>query len=230
MRTKPLRWSWMFLIAGLVSQPLSGCAGASHQATSRKSAPGLAGDTGLRNSGGSNPNAPFAVMDHSPRLMPRPELSADSGAAPCTPAGLAVLEVAANVNGAYRVVRLAFVNRGDVPCTLAGYPAVSLLSANGAPIGSLAIEKATAQDFTAEMNPGSAQSASTELSPTVVLPVNGKAFFQLGWVTGDGCPAVSRIVVAAPRTTRSFTLNHPLAICDGRIRITAVSQDENGKQ
>jgi hypothetical protein len=213
-----------FLALGL----LQGCASSSSRATSRSSAPALSGDNGLRSAGGTNPNAPFAVVEHSPRLVPRPTQETSSDILSCPASGLGITEVAANVNGRYRIVRLAFVNRQDMPCKLAGYPSVSLVSGDGAPVGSLAIERTTAQSLTAVMNPGRAETAMTEPSPSVILPAGGKAYFQLGWVTGDDCPSVSHIVIAAPGTTHSFTLNHPLAICDGRIRITAVSQDEGG--
>lgn len=143
---------------------------------------------------------------------------------PCDPENLSVEEIAGDVHGNLRSIKLAFMNRGAVACTLGGYPAVSLMDRGGANIGSIVTEKITPEKVIAELS----QSGRTPLgdTPEVTLMPEEVAAFQVVWTTGSACSSVSRIVVSAPGSTRAFDIAQPMSICAGRIQVTELRLDE----
>ncbi|TCK74121.1 uncharacterized protein DUF4232 [Acidipila rosea] len=203
----------------------TGCAHVNRNAAGSPGAPALADDAPLHTRGGTNPNAPYEVAVQKPQLVKRPAIIDINAAAPCNAANLNVFETGAKVNGAYRAVRLAFVNTGAQPCKLGGYPAISLIDQQGGPVGSISIEKVTADTLTAQLGPAQ-QATFTQPSPEVLLAPRGNAWFEVGYTSSTDCPAISGIAVSAPGTLHLFTINHPLTICAGKIQVTALRGDE----
>ncbi|GEM_PF-2784303 len=177
-----------------------------------------------------NPNAPYLVAagNKPPQLMRRSDADTASNttsAEPCDGKNLSVTEIAAAVNGDYHAVKLAFYNQGLTACKLGGFPTVSLLDKNGNPVSSVSVQKVTESTVRAKLDEGSVQQASAAPQAHLVIAPRAEAWFQMGWTTGDGCPTISRISVSAPGSTETFTINHPLAVCDGRVEITSLHPD-----
>jgi hypothetical protein len=212
-------------ITGIITLLATGCSGVRAPHSANANAPGLNEDAPLSSRGGANPNAPFALVDRSARLEKRPAVLDIGNAEPCQASQLSLFESGAQMDGDHRLVRLSLVNRGNAACKLAGYPAVSLLRQDGTLIGSIAIEKVTAVSIEASVKSGAAgvQGTSFEApSPLVMIAPAGEATFEVGWKHGENCDQVGAISVAAPGTLESFTVHHPLRVCEGRIMVTAV--------
>jgi hypothetical protein len=174
-----------------------------------------------------NPNAPYITPGGTPRLVPRATATDVQNAQPCDPDVLSVEEVSANMNGNYRSVKLAFMNRGGVPCLLGGYPTVSLRNSEGTFIGSVAIEKVSPEKVDAELSQTPPASGSdAQPMPHVTLMPHQVAAFQVAWSTGAGCPIASHILLSAPGSRRLFSIPQPMAVCAGRIQVTELRLDE----
>jgi hypothetical protein len=214
-------------VAALVLSLSCNEARAPHSANAN--APALNEDAPLSSRGGTNPNAPFAVLDHTVHLQKRPQILDVSAAEPCRSTQLSLFESGAQMDGNHRIVRLNLVNRGNTACRLAGYPAISLLRQDGTLIGSIGIEKVTGTTIEARLKgqgnaPANAEDTSASApSAIVMLAPAGEATFEVGWTNGENCDQVGSIAVAAPGTIESFTVHHSLRVCEGRILVTAVS-------
>ncbi len=147
--------------------------------------------------------------------------------APCAAGDLSLFESGAHVDGERRSIRLNLVNHAQEPCRLSGYPAISLLRKDGSLIGSIAVEKITATTLDAAFHPrGDAtvtQVSASQPPAYVLLAPSGEAAFEIGWTSRPDCDQVGAIAVAAPGTLQSFTVNHTLSICEGRILVTAIN-------
>jgi hypothetical protein len=229
--TPPLsRFATLALAGSLLAVwPLvEGCSRSTHGSTFRGGAPALLKeDAPIHPRGGTNPNAPYTVAAAQPQLVKRTEAANAMAAGPCDGSNLTVTEIAAAVNGNYRAVKLAFNNVGETPCRLGGYPSISLLDQNGAPVASVVVDRVTMSTLSARLTQEPVQATATQPDAQVTLAPKGEAWFQLGWATGDGCPVVSRISVsipdsAGPGSTGTFTVNHPLTVCEGRVQITTL--------
>lgn len=199
-----------------------GCAGSHTGRLKTVAAAGVAPDDAAMH---PNPNAPYLVASGGPKLIPRSAAMDTSHAGPCDPDVLSVEEIAGDSNGSLRSVKLAFMNRGATPCKLGGYPGIALLDPQGASIGKISIERVTAEKIVAELShnvPG----GTGDPTPEVMLLPHEVAAFEVAWTTGPNCSDVSRIVVTAPGTERTFGINQPLTVCAGHIQITALRLDE----
>jgi hypothetical protein len=172
----------------------------------------------------ANPNAPYSVLEQPKLLVRSAALTSDlAHAEPCTTSQLSISEVAANLDGNRRSATLGFVNHSEQPCKVGGYPEIKLLDAVNQPVASVAIEKVSATSLIASAGTAATPAAST--APTtaeVLIAPKSEADFQIAWTTGDGCPEIAKILVAAPGTSRSFLLNRRIAVCSGPIQITAL--------
>lgn len=200
----------------------AGCAGSRSAHGAAVAARGTAPDDVARR---PDPNAPYVVPAGSPHLVPRATALEARNAGPCDPGVLSVEEISGDSSGIFRSVKLAFMNRGATPCRLGGYPVVTLLDAQGQNIGSIATEKITSAEVVAEL---SQQPPSATAAPAAVVTLmpHEVAAFQVIWTTGQDCSTVSRILVSAPGTERTFVINQPMRICAGRIQVTALRLDE----
>lgn len=209
--------------AGVLLAVCAGCAGNHAAKSARLSSRGMApDDAALR----PNPNAPYVMPGGAPRLVQRATETDTRNAGPCDPEVLSVEEIAGDTNGIFRSVKLAFLNRGPVPCRLGGYPGISLLSSKGENIGSITIEKVGMAEVTAELAKTPVPAPANEPAPELTLLPHGVAAFQVVWSTGTECSTVGRIVVTAPATQRSFSIAQPMKICAGRIQVTELRLDE----
>lgn len=212
------------LTGAALSVILAGCANGPHaRPSANSSAP--APDEPAYARAGANPNAPYSVLESQPKLLTRSAaLTADlAQAEPCLPVQLAVFEVAANVDGNRRSVTLGFVNRGAAPCKIGGYPEIQLLDAHHQIMANVVIERVSATTLTAGVAPpAQPATAATPAAAEVFLAPHSEADFQIAWTTGDGCPEISQISVAAPGSHHLFILNRRIALCEGPIQITAL--------
>jgi len=221
----PHRWA-LAVSCVLAALVCAGCAGARPGSRMTVAARAGAPDDAAMH---VNPNAPYITQGGTPKLIPRATETDAQNAQPCDPDSLSVEEVSANVNGSYRSVKLAFMNRGGFPCLLGGYPMVSLSLRNqeGEPIGSVAIEKVTPEKIDAELSQGPTGSTpAAQPSPHVTLMPHQVAAFQVAWSTGSNCPVASHILLSAPGTEKLFAIPQPMVVCAGRIQVTALRLDE----
>jgi hypothetical protein len=172
-----------------------------------------------------NPNAPFITPGGMPRLVPRPTESDVKDARACDTDVLSVDEIAGTANGNYRSVKLAFMNRGPIPCTLGGYPSVSLFDAEGQSIGNIEMEKVTAEKVTAEFSEAPTPASAAPTAQVTLMP-HAVAAFEVVWSAGTNCSKVVRILVRAPGTEKTFAIARPMSICTGRIQVTQLRLDE----
>ena len=195
-----------------------GCA-ASHPAiASNALAPGSAPQQ-------ANPNAPYMVPAARPQPNASPTAAEAANALPCAPRALSVEEISGNANGIFRSVKLAFRNRGSLPCRLSGYPTVALLGTQGETLGSIAMEKISSAEVRAELAESHAVVAAGPVPPVTLMP-HSVAAFQVVWTTGAGCPGVSRLLVSAPGTERTFAVIQPMQVCSGRVQVTELEPDQ----
>ncbi|HEX4036661.1 MAG TPA: DUF4232 domain-containing protein [Acidobacteriaceae bacterium] len=208
--------------ATLVLAVCAGCAGNGSAGKAHLAAAGIAPDDAALH---PNRNAPYMTEVATPRLIPRATAEDAEHAGPCDPEVLSVEEIAGDSNGIFRSVKLAFMNRGAMPCRLGGYPGVALVDAEGGVIGSVSLEKIGQSEVVAELGRKQPAEAGAP-APSVTLMPHAVAAFQIVWTTGAACSSVSRIIVTAPGTERAFSVPQPMRICTGRIQVTAVRLDE----
>ena len=217
------RWLYPALAVSCVLVVCAGCASTRGGRVRLAAQSGAPDDVGRH----PNPNAPYMVAGNAtPRLMVRATAADAEKAGPCDPEELSVEEIAGDANGIFRSVKLAFMNRGAMPCKLGGYPSVALVDAQGAAIGSIAMEKVTATEVQAQLTSSVRPASSDGPAPSVTLMPHGVAAFRVAWTTGPECSQVSRILVTAPGTARAFSIHQPLRICTGRIQVTELRPDE----
>jgi Protein of unknown function (DUF4232) len=206
---------------------LQSCAHSTRASTLKNGAPIMLHEDGPHARGGTNPNAPYLVAASRPQLVKRSEDTQTTAAGPCDSKDLAVTEIAAAVNGNYRAVKLAFANEGLVPCRIGGYPSITLLDKTGTPVTNLVVDRVTTSTLQARLSDGPVQTAAAKPDAQITIAPKGEAWFQVGWSTGPECPVVSRISVNAPGSSESFSVNHPLTICEGRVQITTLHSDQD---
>jgi hypothetical protein len=199
-----------------------GCSGTGAGSKAKLAAQGIAPDDAALH---PNPNAPYTLPGETPHLIPRATALEAENAGPCDPDVLSVEEIAGDASELFRSVKLAFMNRGAMPCKLGGYPSIALVTPEGENIGSIAIEKVSSAEVVAEFSKAHEASSSGPV-PAVTLMPHAVAAFEVVWTTGSECSRVSRIQVTAPGTRRSFSIAQPLRICSGRIQVTELRLDE----
>jgi hypothetical protein len=216
---------------------IAGCSQNAVRIKNSAMAPSLSDGSQAHIRGVSDPNAPFTLLDRNKTSAKQAFSDDESGAGTCRPSNLQVYEAAASMNGDSRVVRLAFKNRGTATCRLSGYPAIELDNEKGTAIANIAVRQiggtSLSGNVTTPVRETAAVSVGVSQAVDVVLRPSAEASFEIGWSSGDGCPLVSRIVIALPATTAnaagnaalagSFAVNHPLNVCNGEIRMTALS-------
>ncbi|HEX3986477.1 MAG TPA: DUF4232 domain-containing protein [Acidobacteriaceae bacterium] len=210
------------VITGCALSVCAGCAGARAGHLARSGATGLAPDDAALH---PNPNAPYILPGGTPRLIRRASAEDAANAGPCDPEMLSAEEIAGDTNGVFRSVRLAFMNRGPVPCRLGGYPTVALLDAEGERVGSITSRRVSSTEVLAELGK-QLPAGEKGPAPSVTLMPQAVAAFQIVWTTGAECSRVSRIQVTAPGSRRTFGITQPMKICTGQIQVTELRLDE----
>jgi hypothetical protein len=204
---------------------MEGCSHSSHMGFQGNAPALMQQDAPARARGGTNPNAPYLVVSSTPQLVKRPSTPYAGTLDTCNSQNLSVSEIAAAVDGKYRAVKIAFTNQSTAPCKLSGYPSIVLMDQNNSPVANVVVDRVTTTTLNAEVTQQPAQSAASQKNAEVALEPKGQAWFQLAWSTGDDCPVVSQVDVSAPGSTETFTVNHPLTVCDGRVRLSTLQSD-----
>jgi hypothetical protein len=212
------------IAAGCALAMCAGCAGTGAAGKAKlKTAAIVPDDVALH----PNPNAPYLLPgSETPHLIARATAAEAQNAGLCDPGVLSVEEIAGDVNGVFRSVKLAFMNRGPTPCRLGGYPSIALVNPEGENIGSVSIEKVSSEVVMAELSSAHPAAASSGPAPAVTLMPHAVAAFQVVWTTGAECSRVARIQVTAPGTRRAFSITQPMRICPGKIQVTELRLDE----
>jgi hypothetical protein len=223
----------LILSSSLLAALIAGCAGAgAHRRAVNSTAPGLQEDSPNHGRAGTNPNAPFVLIDRTKRPTALPTSMSATDAQPCTGKDLALTEVAAEMKADTHLVKFAFVNQGSVTCRIGGYPSIDLLDQQGQPVASLAVEQTgrstlAAQTTAAQTTAPAADPQTSEGTPQIVLQPRGEAYFGVEWTSGDNCPDVAKAVMTAPGTSQAFTVSRPLKVCSGQVHVTALQATQN---
>lgn len=146
----------------VVSLIAAGCSGGSKSAGSRATAPSLPATTSMTTLAGTAVPAPSAT-----------------NAKPCATAHLTLNRVTAGAAAGNMMLLYEFTNTGPSPCTLTGYPGVSVLDRQGRVVQRPAFRE-----------PGPGTSPPLPVA-TVALPSGGRAYFLVGGadvVPIPGCP------------------------------------------
>lgn len=136
----------------------------------------------------------------------------------CRPAQLRLASDSGDAGAGNRANVFSVTNTGPAPCSVAGYPSVSLLDGRGAALGSIR----------SDQNPNTAT--------PVNLTVGGKAFFDIAWnvVPHEGagervCPTAASVRVRIAGDATALTIPLVLTPCGGRIRVNPFrSQSDPG--
>jgi membrane-bound inhibitor of C-type lysozyme len=170
---------------------------------------------------GPNEDVGLAVLERCSRPSPNPELPppgplpvpSEVGAilptaAPCRAAQLRVSSDDSDAGAGNRSNLIGVTNTGAAPCSVSGYPSVSLLDAQGRTLTTIRTDQ-------------------TPATPTpVTLAANGKGYFDIAWnvVPNEGngervCPTATtvRVIVAGDPVALSLPLT--FTPCGGRIRV-----------
>lgn len=173
---------------------------------------------------GPNDQVGTAILERCSRPSANPDLpppgqpAAPEGvAAPaCRAQDLRLEQGASDAGVGNRIQILTLTNAGDRPCSVSGYPSVSLLDEQGRAVTSVR----------SDQNPGSAL--------PVVLAKDAPAFFDIAWNVNpdaaDGqtvCPAVTRIRVRLGADPAALSLPLSLTPCGGRIRLSPIRSTED---
>lgn len=153
----------------------------------------------------ANPALPVPGTPTTPQPAPGGVLPAST---PCRAANLRLSSETGDAGAGGRTNVFALTNAGTAPCSVSGYPAVSLLDAQGRSLTAIR----------SDQNPNTAT--------PVNIPVGGKAFFDIHWTVvpfeGGGervCPSAARVRILIPGDTAALAVPLTLQPCGGRIRV-----------
>lgn len=153
----------------------------------------------------ANPALPVPGQPTTPQPAPGGVLPAST---PCRAANLRLNSETGDAGMGGRTNVFGVTNAGTTPCSVAGYPAVSLLDAQGRALTAIR----------SEQNPNTAT--------PVNIPAGGKAFFDIHWTVvpfeGGGervCPSAARVRVLIPGDTAALAIPLAFQPCGGRIRV-----------
>ncbi len=209
-----------------------GCSQNAVRGKTAATAPGLSADGQAHIRGVSDPNAQFTLIQRANDSSSAIATSGELAAAGCSASALQIYEAAASMDGQHRTLRLAFKNRGESACKLSGYPAIELQDDKGLPLASIVVRQTGSASVSGTVG-SEAQNAASAEPVMIVLRPSQEATFEVGWMTGDGCPVVSRFSVAMPRTmvavdhgatfSGSFLISHPVTVCNGEVMVTSLA-------
>jgi hypothetical protein len=164
------------------------------------------------------PQTPASEPQVRTQPMPVPaETTATTGSlAPvCVSRQLRLSAEGGDAGAGNRVAVLAAQNVGAQPCSLNGYPTVTLLDG----------ERRSLTEIRAAQQPGNYFGGATEPTPVTLAP-QGKAYFDIAWsvvpneaIGEQACPDAATVRVAAPGDTSVVTLTQAFAPCGRRIRV-----------
>ncbi|MBW8304882.1 MAG: DUF4232 domain-containing protein [Brevundimonas sp.] len=159
----------------------------------------------------------------APVVAPEPGAVAPSGPAtaaapPCKGPQLQLSNEGGDAGAGNRVANIGIRNVGARPCSLTGYPGVTVQDGQGRDLAGIRAEQSTGSNFT-----------RGEAPAPVTLRPQQKAAFELAWTVmpheGEGetvCPSAARIRVMAPGDTSPVSLDMPFTPCGGRVRVSPI--------
>ncbi|SFS50566.1 DUF4232 domain-containing protein [Brevundimonas viscosa] len=177
---------------------------------------------------GPNEEVGTAVLERCSRpasgpVSPGPAPIEGSGlvpasAPPCRGPQLRLSNEGGDAGAGNRVANIGLQNVGTQPCSLTGYPTVTLQDAQGRNLTAVRSEQATGSYFTPGQPP----------APVVLAP-QARAAFELAWsaipdeAQGERtCPNAARVRVLAPGDTSPASLTMNLAPCGGRVKVSPI--------
>ena len=150
-----------------------------------------------------------------PAVEPTPA-GAIQASAPCKGPQLKLSRVGGDAGAGNRTSIFAVQNVGARPCSLTGYPTITLEDQQGDALAAVRSDRTPGSYFRAGQTPG-----PVELAP------QGQGFFDIAWnvVPNEGagqtaCPSAARIRMTAPGDTSPVTLAQAFTPCGGRIRVS----------
>ena len=150
-----------------------------------------------------------------PAVQPAPAGSIQASA-PCKGPQLKLSLVGGDAGAGNRVSILGVRNVGTRPCSLTGYPSITLLDEEGTALAGVRSDRTLGSYFRPGQTPG-----PVELAP------EGLGFFDIAWnVVPDEsagqttCPSAARIRMTAPGDTSPVALARDFTPCGGRIRVS----------
>ena len=159
----------------------------------------------------SAPGAPAQPMPTPGGLTP----TTGPLAPPCRSNQLKLSAEGGDAGAGNRVAVLGAQNVGAQPCSLNGYPTVTLLDGQGRSLTAIR----------AEQQPGNYFGGVTGPTPVTLAP-QAKAWFDIAWsvvpneaIGERACPSAATVRMAAPGDTAVVTLAQAFAPCSGRIRV-----------
>ncbi|MCS6627251.1 DUF4232 domain-containing protein [Roseibacterium beibuensis] len=136
--------------------------------------------------------------------------------APCKGPQLKLSRVGGDAGAGNRVAILGVQNVGARPCSLTGYPSITLEDQKGAALAAVRSDRTLGSYFRQGETPG-----PVELAP------QGQGFFDIAWtVVPDEsagqttCPSAARVRMTAPGDTSPVTLAQAFTPCGGRVRVS----------
>ncbi len=173
---------------------------------------------------GPNNDVGVAVLERctrpsaSPTTPGTPSQPTPASAPPCVGPVLRGSIEGGDAGAGNRVHVVGLTNIGSAPCSLTGYPTVTLLNAQGNPINT--VQQAN--------EPGSYLTAG-QAPAAVTLAPQEKAFFNIAWsaiphedMGEKTCPSSTRMRVMAPGDTSPVTITNAIQPCGKRIRVNPV--------
>jgi membrane-bound inhibitor of C-type lysozyme len=171
---------------------------------------------------GPNDDVGVAVLERCSRPSANPALPAPGGpgqpqptpggvlpaSTPCRVAQLRLNSETGDAGAGGRTNVFGVTNAGTAPCSVSGYPSVSLLDSQGRALTAIR----------SDQNPN--------IATPVNIPVGGKAYFDIHWtvVPNEGagervCPSAARVRVLIPGDTAALAIPLAFTPCGGRIRV-----------
>lgn len=170
-----------------------------------------------RPSSGPVPTGPSPAL---PPTQPIPGQSPTGGltptAAPCRSAQLRLSSEGGDAGAGNRVMVVGVQNIGTAPCSVTGWPTVTLQDVRGRNLTAVQSQQELGSYFRQGQTPR-----------PVTIPPQGKAYFDIAWsvmpneaIGQTTCPSAARIKVTPPGDAIALNLDQTFTPCGGRIRIS----------
>ena len=174
---------------------------------------------------GPNDDVGVAVLERCSRPAASPALptgpqpaSMTGGADPCLGPSLRATMEGGDAGAGNRVNVVGLTNVGTKPCSLTGYPTVTLLDAQGNVLNQIQ-----------QVNEPGSYFSQGQAPTAVVIQPQGKAFFDIAWsamphenIGETTCPSATRMRITAPGDTAAVTVVNAIQPCGKRLRVNPV--------
>jgi Protein of unknown function (DUF4232) len=133
----------------------------------------------------------------------------------CETNQLSVRRVFENAGVGNVALTYAFTNNSPSPCTLNGYPGLTLLDTKDQPLQEIKVIRSQDTYF-----------SSKQPRQQVTLAPGKQASFQIAYnhisSPQEQCPISSKIEITPPNAYQHFTLTEQIKPCTGKVRVTPV--------